>query len=363
MIQNKTYVIAEAGVNHNGDIELAKQLIDVAVDAGADAVKFQTFKADLLVTKDTPKADYQAHNTGLDDGQYTMLKGLELSESDHYVLHQYCKDKGIAFMSTPFDVASLHFLSQFQMPFLKVPSGEITNALLLWHAARSGMPIILSTGMATLADIEFALAVILFGRTNEKAPDSTEDILRYRSEAYNNGVTLDQVTLLHCTTEYPTPLSDVNLRAMHHLQQSFGLPVGYSDHSQSLLVPAAAVAAGAVCIEKHFTLSRKMQGPDHAASMEPEQLKQMIQMIRETELVLGRALKYPQPAEFETQKIARQRLVAKTSIKNGEIFTLQNLTTARSPRGLSASEFWTLLGQAAVTDYDVMEPVCQSLSH
>lgn len=359
---HKTYVIAEAGVNHNGDIKLAKQLIDVAVEAGADAVKFQTFKADLLVTKDTPKAGYQAHNTGSDDGQYAMLKALELSEQDHLELYQYCQDKGIAFMSTPFDVESLHFLRQFQMPFLKVPSGEITNALLLWHAGRSGIPIILSTGMATLADIDFALAVILFGRTNEKMPDSTHEILRHRSEAYNNGVVLDQVTLLHCTTEYPTPLSQVNLRAMQHLQQSFGLKVGYSDHSSSVLVPAAAVAAGAVCIEKHFTLSRTMSGPDHAASMEPEQLKQMILMIRETEQALGRAVKYPQPAEFDTQQIARQRLVAKTSVKAGEIFTLQNLTTARSPKGISANEFWTLLGQVAVTDYELMEPVCQSLN-
>jgi N-acetylneuraminate synthase len=359
---HKTYVIAEAGVNHNGDIKLAKQLIDVAVEAGADAVKFQTFKADLLVTKDTPKAGYQALNTGIDDGQYAMLKSLELSEQDHFELYQHCLAKGVAFMSTPFDVDSLHFLRQFQMPFLKVPSGEITNALLLWHAGRSGMPIILSTGMATLSDIDFALAVILFGRNNEQMPVSSQDILRYRSEAYNQGVVLDHVTLLHCTTEYPTPLSQINLRAMQHLQQSFGLPVGYSDHSQSVLVPAAAVAAGAVCIEKHFTISREMSGPDHAASMEPDELKQMIVMIRETEQALGLQVKFPQPAEFATQQIARQRLVAKTPVKSGDLFTLENLTTARSPKGISASEFWTLLGQVAEKDYELMEPVCQSLN-
>uniref|UniRef100_A0A486XVH7 N-acetylneuraminate synthase n=1 Tax=Rheinheimera sp. BAL341 TaxID=1708203 RepID=A0A486XVH7_9GAMM len=355
---NKTYIIAEAGVNHNGDIALAKQLVDAAVQAGADAVKFQTFKADLLVTKDTPKAGYQARNTGEDNGQYAMLKALELTEQQHVELHHYCQLQGIDFMSTPFDVKSMHFLLQFNMPFLKIPSGEVNNALLLWHAARTGLPIILSTGMATLADIEYALAVILYGRHNPKLPTGLTEIFKFRSTLLAQGVTLENIMLLHCTTQYPTPLSDVNLKAIPHLNSTFGLPVGYSDHSDSVLVPALAVANGAVCVEKHFTLSRSMKGPDHAASMEPDELKQMIKMIRETEVVQGRAIKFPQTYEFDTQQIARQRLVTRTPIKCGESFTCDNVTTARSPRGLSAIHYWDLINTHAERDYNEMDAIC-----
>lgn len=355
----KTYVIAEAGVNHNGDIALAKQLIDVAVEAKADAVKFQTFDASALVTKTTPKAKYQVKNTGLDDGQHAMLAKLELSNEAHLELFKYCKQKEIAFMSTAFDVQSLAFLSQFDMPFIKIPSGEIRNALLLWHAARVGKPLIISSGMATLGDIDFALAFIQYSRSNTTPPSSEQEIMQYRATALNAGEKLNDVTLLHCTSEYPTPLHQANLKSMAQLAATFDIDVGFSDHTLSVVTPSAAVALGAVCIEKHFTLSREMEGPDHLCSLEPKELCDMISMIRDTEMSLGRTVKFPQPNEFDTQKIARQRIVAKHEISEGALFTEENLTTARSPIGICASEYWRFIGQTASRNYIAMEPVCQ----
>ena len=364
---SKAFIIAEAGVNHNGDIDIAKSLIDTAKDAGADAVKFQTFKADALVTQDTPKAQYQAKNTGTDDGQYDMLKRLELSDSQHLELAEYCKEKAIAFMSTAFDVDSLSFLEQFDQPFIKIPSGEIRNALLLWHSVKVGKPLIISTGMATLGDIEFALNFVNFALHHETPPSTMECITRFRAECLSGQATIDSdrslsnlVTLLHCTSEYPTPLQQVNLRAMQQLSSTFGVNVGYSDHTLSLSVPVAAVSLGATCIEKHFTLSREMDGPDHRSSLEPEELKLMVSMIRDCEGSLGHATKFPQPNEFDTQKIARQKLVAKKQIKTGERLTEDNVTTARSPNGICASHYWSVLGQKSSCDVEIMSPICIS---
>jgi len=378
------FIIAEAGVNHNGNLETARQLVDAAVAAGADAVKFQTFKAENLVTRHAGKAAYQKITTAKDGGsvaigrepmrptdadenQLTMLKRLELKYELHFQLLAYCQKLGIEFLSTAFDFESLDFLvRELGVETLKVPSGEITNGPFLLAHAQTGKPIILSTGMATLGEVETALGVLAFGylaiagatgsvgSLQQRQPSSSAFQKAY-SSAQGQAVLREKVTLLHCTSEYPTPMENINLKAMDVLQQAFGLRVGYSDHSVGLVVPVAAVARGATVIEKHFTLDRTQQGPDHKVSLEPDELKAMVQGIRDVEKALGQGLKGPQPMELENQKVVRKSLVARCSISSGECFTETNLTIKRPGTGKSPMDYWALLGESSNRNYDADE--------
>ncbi|EGW22463.1 N-acetylneuraminate synthase [Methylobacter tundripaludum] len=362
-----TFIIAEAGVNHNGNLETARQLIDAAVAAGADAVKFQTFKAENLVTQHAGKAAYQKITTDADENQLTMLKRLELKYELHFQLLAYCQKLGIEFLSTAFDFESLDFLvRKLGVETLKVPSGEITNGPFLLAHAQTGKPIILSTGMATLGEVETALGVLAFGylaiagdigsvgSLQQRQPSSSAFQQAY-SSAQGQAVLREKVTLLHCTSEYPTPMENINLKAMDVLQQAFGLRVGYSDHSVGLVVPVAAVARGATVIEKHFTLDRTQQGPDHKVSLEPDELKAMVQGIRDVEKALGQGLKGPQPMELENQKVVRKSLVARCPISSGECFTETNLTIKRPGTGKSPMDYWVLLGESSNRNYDADE--------
>jgi len=324
-----TFIIAEAGVNHNGSIELAKKLIDVAVDAGADAVKFQTFKAENIVTKNAPKAEYQKQTTDTKESQYDMIKKLELDEEAHKELMKYCKNKNILFFTTPFDHESIELLNQLGLEIFKIPSGEITNLPYLRHIGRLKKKVILSTGMADLGEIEDAIDVLV-----------------------DSGTTRENITLLHCTTEYPAPIEEVNLKAIVTLKEAFKLPVGYSDHTPGIEVPIAAVALGAVVIEKHFTLDKNLPGPDHKASLEPHELKQMVSAIRNIEKALGNGIKKPTQSELKNRNIARKSIVAKIRIKKGEIFTEENLTTKRPGTGISPIRWDELIGKTANRDYE-----------
>lgn len=345
-MSESTFIIAEAGVNHNGSIDLAYRLIDVACEAGADAVKFQTFKATKLASKQAVKANYQTKTTDAHESQIAMLERLELNEAAHQKLWLYCQTKGIEFMSTPFDIDSLDLLVNLGVKRLKVPSGDITNAPLLKKMAESQLPIILSTGMATLADIETALIVLAggyMGQSAESAYVSSEGQMVLR----------EKITLLHCTTEYPAPLVDVNLLSMKTLTTSFGLPVGYSDHTEGVTISIAAKALGAVAIEKHFTLDRTMEGPDHKASLEPAELQAMVKGIREVEKALGSAVKLPSAVELQNRIAARKSLVAAQNISKGEMFTKQNLAVKRPGSGISAIHYEGYLGRVADKDYKV----------
>ena len=354
---DSVYIIAEAGVNHNGSLELAKKLIDVAVDAGADAVKFQTFKADTLVSKKAEKADYQRQTTSADESQYEMIKKLELDEEAHRLLIDYCKRAGIQFLSTPFDLASVDLLAgTFDLPCIKIPSGEITNAPLLLKSAQTGKSVILSTGMSTLGEIEDALGVLAFGYLGNSGPSIAAFRAAYCS-AQGQANLLNKVTLLHCTTEYPAPFIDVNLKVMDTLKSAFGLPIGYSDHTEGIAVPIAAVARGAVVIEKHFTFDRALPGPDHKASLEPAELRQMVRSIRDVEQVLGVGTKHPTPSELKNMPVARKSLVAACAIRSGESFTAENLAVKRPGNGLSPMQQWDLLGRKASKNFAVDEPV------
>lgn len=349
----RTFIIAEAGVNHNGDLNLAKQLIDVAVEAGADAVKFQTFHAGQMVSRDAPKAEYQTRNTDHAESQLGMLQNLELTEADHQELMSYAKVCGIAFLSTPFDVQALNFLTkQLGLQAIKIPSGEITNAPFLLAIARSTQRVIMSTGMSSLADIEAALGVLAFGFTSKitDAPKSGDFEQAFASDSGQQALR-DRVTLLHCTTEYPAPYCEVNLRAMDTMAMAFGLPVGYSDHTQGLSISLAAVARGAQVIEKHITLDRTLPGPDHHASLEPDELRQLVSQIREVELALGVGIKHPTSSEWKNREVARKSLVAGRAIKVREIFTEDNLTCKRPGVGVSPFKYWQVLGHPASRDY------------
>jgi len=353
MPHHATYIIAEAGVNHNGQYELATQLIDVAVKAGADAVKFQSFKADKLVSRTAPKAAYQQRNTDAAESQYGMLKRLELSLDEHFSLKAYCEQQGIQFLSTPFDAASVDLLVQeIQVPRLKLSSADLTNAPLLLKAAQTGLPIIVSTGMANIAEIETALGVLAFGY--QVLPDTPPSIRAFE-QAYQTPaaqiVLQEKVTLLHCTTEYPTPYHDVNLAAMDTLQQVFQLPVGLSDHTAGITIPIAAVARGAQLLEKHFTLDRTLPGPDHRASLEPAELAAMVQGIRQTEQAIGTGRKHPAPSELGNRQVARRSLAAAQPIQRGDVFTEMNLTTKRPAEGIAPLYYWDYLGQVAERDY------------
>ena len=325
---SKVFIIAEAGVNHNGSLELAKKLIDVAVEAGADAVKFQTFKADKLVSKNAQKADYQKQTTSTDESQYEMIKKLELDADAHQVLINYCYDKGIMFLSTPFDHDSIDLLNAFQIPIFKIPSGEITNLPYLRHIGSLGKNVILSTGMSNLNEVHDALDVLI------KA-----------------GTLKEKITVLHATTEYPCPIAEVNLRAMQTMHNAFSLEVGYSDHTQGIEIPIAAVAMGAKVIEKHFTLDRNLPGPDHKASLEPIELSCMIAAIRNIELAMGDGIKRLALSEAKNMPVARKSLVAKCKIAAGDVFDSESLTTRRPGTGISPMRWDEVIGKKACRNF------------
>jgi len=324
----KTLIIAEAGVNHNGNLDLARQLVDVAADAGVDVVKFQTFSADRLVTAQAQKAAYQVETTGAGESQHAMLRRLELNYAMHVDLIAHCRARGIEFLSTGFDPASVDMLAELGLQRFKIPSGEITNLPYLRHLGRYGKPVILSTGMATLGEIEAALEAL------EVA-----------------GTPCQRITALHCNTEYPTPMADVNLRAMLSIREAFKVAVGYSDHTSGIEVAIAAVALGAEVIEKHFTLDRNQDGPDHKASLEPDELKALVTSIRNIEQALGDGRKRPSPSEAGNKAIARKSLVAACAIRAGEPFTEANLTVKRPGTGLSPMWWDLALGRRATRDY------------
>jgi N-acetylneuraminate synthase len=359
MKSQRVYIIAEAGVNHNGELALARELVDRAADAGADAVKFQTFDAKKLATGAAPKASYQKLTTDADESQLEMLRKLELPREWHWELRERANLRGIEFLSTAFDTGSLTFLEELDMPFYKVPSGELTNGPLLWQFARQGRPLVVSTGMATMSEVEQALAVISHAINAETEPVGVADVWQGWSDPSWRDSLLGRVTLLHCTSQYPTPMLECNLRAMDTLR-AFGLPVGYSDHTEGILIPIAAVARGATIIEKHFTLDRSMRGPDHRASLEPPELVEMVRQIRDLQRALGDGAKCPQPSEWNTRQAARQHVVAACDISEGAVIKRDDLTTARSGGvGLPAVALWGLIGSIALRKYAAGEPLTQ----
>ena len=324
-------IIAEAGVNHNGSIEIARQMVDKAVEAGVDIIKFQTFKSEKLVSKSARQAEYQKKNIGTksDDSQLSMLKKLELSEQDHVELMAYCKQKGIKFFSTAFDMDSIEYLHSLNLGLWKIPSGEVTNYPFLKRIASYNERTILSTGMCDLQDVRAAVDAL-----------------------YKNGLSKENLTLLHCNTEYPTPFEDVNLKAMDALRKEFGVEVGYSDHTKGIEVPIAAVALGASVIEKHFTLDRNMEGPDHKASLEPDELKDMVSAIRNIEKAVGGdGTKHVSESERKNITIARKSIVAAYDIKAGETFTEQNLTVKRPGNGISPMRWEEVIGTKAIRNF------------
>ncbi|MBF0448776.1 MAG: N-acetylneuraminate synthase [Magnetococcales bacterium] len=346
--QSPVFIIAEAGVNHNGDCDLAIELIDQAVEAGADAVKFQTFNAHGLVSVQAPKAAYQMVDGGPEESQVEMLKKLALSPEDHLRLTAHCRQRQIRFLSTPFDLNSLDFLvQQLGLGLIKLSSGALTHGPLLLATARSGARIILSTGLSALAEVEQALMILAHGLIRSQ----TDPGLEHFEAAYNSlegqQALREKVTLLHCTTQYPAPLIDVNLRAMDTLSAAFGLTVGFSDHTAGISVPLAAVARGARVIEKHFTLDQSLPGPDHKASLEPDLLSAMIWGIREVEQSLGDGIKRLTPSELENRSVVRTSLTALSDISAGECFTEENLGVKRPGFGLSPIHYWSWLGRLA----------------
>lgn len=331
MVKNHTIIIAEAGVNHNGNFELAQKLVVAAAEAGADYVKFQTFKANKIVSKSAKKATYQERNINDgNDSQYAMLKQLEMPEDWHSKLIVYSDKNNIKFLSTGFDEESVDFLDKLGTPFFKIPSGEITNKPFLQHIARKGKPVILSTGMANMEEIKAALEILI-----------------------ENGVPKNEITVLHCNTEYPTPMEDVNLKAMIAIQNLLGVKVGYSDHTQGIEVSIAAVALGASVIEKHFTLDRNLPGPDHKASLEPDELIAMVKAIRNIEkAVCGSGIKEPSPSEQKNIVVVRKSIVAACTIKKGELFTEENLTVKRPGSGISPMLWDETMGLTAIKDFE-----------
>lgn len=344
-------MIAEAGVNHNGSLDLAHQLVDAAADAGADAVKFQTFRADRLASSAAPKAAYQERETGTGQSQLEMLRALELSEPAHRELLQHCTERGIEFLSSPFDTESLDFLVTLGVRRIKLGSGELTNAPMLLAVGQTGLPLILSTGMSTLAEVEAALGAVAFGYVRTSAAPSRAAFHAAWTSAEARAEVIRQVHLLHCTTEYPAPRDQVNLLAMHALEAAFGVPCGYSDHTEGIAVSLAAVALGATIIEKHFTLDRKLPGPDHKASLEPAALKALTDGVREVEAAMGDGIKVPTSVEIPNMIVARKSLVAARPIVRGELIAADALAVKRPGSGLSPFDYWDLLGTAATADY------------
>lgn len=325
-MSKKVFIIAEAGVNHNGSLEIAKKLVDAAKKAGADAVKFQTFQAEKVMSRYAQKADYQMTNTGTDESQLEMVKKLELPYEAFAELNKYCDKQGILFLSTPFDLDSIDFLESLALKIIKIPSGEITNLPYLIKIGKLKRKIILSTGMATMDEISDAVRVL--------KENGTEDI-----------------SILHCNTEYPTPYCDVNLKAMETIKKELCLEVGYSDHSLGIEVSVAAVAMGAVIIEKHFTLDKTMEGPDHIASLEPTELEAMVKAIRHIEEALGSSDKKPSDSEAKNMVIARKSIIAKSNIKKGEVLTEANLTVKRPGNGINPMKWFEVLGKKAIRDF------------
>ncbi len=329
---SRIFIIAEAGVNHNGDMNIAKKLIDAASEAGADAVKFQTFKAENLVCKNAKKAAYQLETTDKSESQYDMLRKLELTREQHIELIEYCKTRHIMFLSTPFDIESLLLLVELGLPIIKIPSGEITNLPYLWAVAKQKKKVILSTGMSDLEEVKDAVKVL--------KDNGTEDI-----------------TVLHCNTQYPTPMEDVNLKAMATMKDELEIPIGYSDHTQGIEVPIAAVAMGATVIEKHFTLDKNMDGPDHKASLEPDELKCMVQAIRNIEKALGSDKKEVTASEVQNRDVVRKSIVAACKIQKGKCFSERNLTTKRPGTGINPMRWDEVIGQIAARDYEADEMI------
>ncbi|ALU43234.1 N-acetylneuraminate synthase [Pseudoalteromonas rubra] len=349
-----TLIIAEAGVNHNGSDELAFKLVDAAHEAGADIVKFQTFKAKNLVTESAKQADYQVANTGKQESQFSMLKRLELSYETHHKLVKYCQELGIEFLSTAFDSESLDFLvNDLGITRLKLPSGEITNAPLVLEHARTGCDLIVSTGMATLSDIEYVLSVIAYGYLHPNGDPTDELLIEAYFSEQGKALLKEKVTLLHCTTEYPAPYDDINLNAMDTMKDAFKLSVGYSDHSEGIVVPISAVAKGAVLIEKHFTTDKSLPGPDHKASLDPVELKAMVDGIRIAQRVLGDGIKGPRPLEIKNKEVARKSLVVVQPLKAGEVITQEHITVKRPGDGMPPSLYWKVLNTKASQDYQV----------
>lgn len=323
------FIIAEAGVNHNGSLETAKKLVDVAVEAGVDAIKFQTFKAKNLVSKSAQKAEYQKQTTDINESQFEMIKKLELDLDSHKTLIEYCHNKNIIFLSTPFDHDSIDLLNELGLEIFKIPSGEITNLPYLRHIGGIGKKVIISTGMANIGEIEAALNILITAGTKK-----------------------EHITVLHANTEYPTPIEDVNLNAMVTIGKAFNVSYGYSDHTLGIETPIAAAALGASCIEKHFTLDNKMDGPDHKASLEPKQLKEMVIAIRNTKLALGDGIKKVSKSESKNKQIARKSIVAKQKIRKGEILSESNLTVKRPGNGISPMKWDEIIGMVANKDYN-----------
>jgi N,N'-diacetyllegionaminate synthase len=330
LIKNKVFIIAEAGVNHNGSMTLAKKLIDIAALSGADAVKFQSFTANNLVSKSAPKANYQIKASNLDESQFDMIKKLELNEHNHKELIKYCNESKIIFLSSPFDIDSVNLLNNLNLEIIKIPSGEITNLPYLRHIGSLNKQVILSTGMSTLKEIGDALKILI-----------------------NAGTPKAKIIVLHANTMYPTPMKDVNLRAMQSIRDKFDISVGYSDHTLGIVVDIAAVALGASVIEKHFTLDKKMDGPDHAASLDPSELKAMVDAIRNIELAIGSEVKELTNSEKPNIDVARKSIVAKRFIKKGEVFSSSNLTTKRPGSGLSPMKWDSIIGKVAKQDYNL----------
>lgn len=324
----KVFIIAEAGVNHNGNFEIAKKLIDIAADAGCDAVKFQTFKAENLLLKTAEKAPYQMQTTDISESQFEMIKKLELSDENHRALIKYCENKGILFLSTPFDIPSVKLLNSLGMQIFKIPSGEITDFPYLRAIGSLNKKVILSTGNSTIDEIQSAMNVIT-----------------------NAGTRTENITILHCTSEYPAPFSDLNLRAIKTLEKQFSVDVGYSDHTIGIEVSVAAVALGATIIEKHFTIDKNLEGPDHKASLSPNELKLLVKSVRNIELALGTNLKFPTQSEIQNQIVARKSIVASTDIEIGEYFSENNLTTKRPATGISPSKWDEIVGTRSNRKY------------
>ena len=324
---NKTLIIAEAGVNHNGNIKLAKQMVDKAVGLGVDIIKFQTFVSKNIAAKSAKKAEYQKKQTDSSESQLEMLSRLELSFENFVELEKYCDKRGIEFLSTAFDLESIDFLSSLDMKRWKIPSGEITNLPYLMKIAKLNKPIILSTGMSTMKDIKDALTVLRDNGAND-------------------------ITVLHCTTEYPTPYEDVNLNAMNTIKNEFNVPIGYSDHTKGIEIPIAAVAMGATVIEKHFTLDKNMDGPDHKASLEPDELKAMVSAIRNIEIALGTGEKKPAASEKKNMLVARKSIIAKHNIKKGEVLSEESLTVKRPGNGISPMRWFEVIGKTATKGYE-----------
>lgn len=328
MTTSRTFIIAEAGVNHNGELKQAKQLIEKAAEAGVDAVKFQTFKAEKIVTGIAPKASYQRQNTDINESQLQMLKKLEFTPQEWQEIIHHCQEKQILFLSTPFDMESIDTLNQIGIPIFKIPSGEITNLPHLRKIGALKKKIILSTGMADMDEIQEALTVLITAGSKK-----------------------ENITILHCNTQYPTPMKDVNLKAMTTIGKNLGVKIGYSDHTLGIEIPIAAVALGATIIEKHFTLDRNLSGPDHHASLEPRELNAMVQAIRHIETAMGDGIKAPSPSEKQNRDIARKSIVAAAPINKGEALTTTNMTCKRPGNGINPMAWDNIIGTSAIRDF------------